>query len=43
MSISDITEYVGFSAQSYLSRAFKKKYGISPQGYRKKSVILSQG
>lgn len=39
MSISDITEYVGFSAQSYLSRAFKKKYGISPQRYRKKSVI----
>ncbi len=36
MSISDITEFVGFSAPSYLSRAFKKKYGISPQRYRKK-------
>ena len=37
MSISDITEFIGFSAPSYLSRAFKKKYGCSPQSYRKKS------
>ncbi len=39
MSISDITEFVGFSAPSYLSRAFKKKYGVSPQAYRKQTAV----
>lgn len=40
MSIGAITEYVGFSAPSYLSRVFRKKYGLSPRSYRKK---LSSG
>lgn len=35
MSISDITEYIGYASPSYFSRAFKKQYGITPQAFRK--------
>lgn len=37
LSIEEITEKIGYKSQSYLSRAFKREYGISPQQYRKTS------
>lgn len=37
--ISAISEYLGFSSQSNMSRLFKKIYGISPKEYRKKNKI----
>ena len=35
LSIEEITEKIGYKSQSYLSRAFKREYGIPPQQYRK--------
>jgi len=32
--IEEITEKVGYESSSYLSRAFKSEYGVSPQQYR---------
>lgn len=37
-SISEISNYLCFSSQSHLQRAFKDQYGITPQAYRK-SII----
>lgn len=34
-SIKQISEYIGYSDSLYFSKAFKKKYGISPSQYRK--------
>lgn len=34
-SISDISEYLCFSSQSYFQNIFKKKYGMTPYNYRK--------
>lgn len=34
-SISEIGDRVGISSKSYISRIFKKKYGITPQEYRR--------
>ncbi len=34
-SISEVAERTGFENTSYFSRQFKKKYGVSPQEYRK--------
>lgn len=33
-SISEISEYLCFSTQSYFQNVFKKKYGITPKEYR---------
>lgn len=35
LSIEKITEVCGFSTPSYLSRSFKKVYGVSPSEYKK--------
>ncbi len=35
-SLSDISNYLCFSSQSYFQNVFKKKYGITPMQYRKK-------
>jgi AraC-like DNA-binding protein len=35
-SISEISEYLCFSSQSYFQNVFKKKYGITPNQYRRK-------
>ena len=37
LPVSEIAEGCGFCNQQYLSLLFKKKYGISPVGYRKSS------
>lgn len=34
-SISEISEYLCFSSQSYFQNVFKKKYGMTPKEYRK--------
>ena len=34
-SIAEVAERTGFENTSYFSRQFKKKYGVSPQEYRK--------
>ena len=34
-SIEKIAEETGFSGVDYFLRVFKKKYGVSAQGYRK--------
>ena len=36
-SIADISEYLGFSSQSYFQKVFKKVYGLTPMEYRKRS------
>lgn len=36
MSVSEISDAVGFYDQNYCSRMFKKKTGVSPSHYRKK-------
>ena len=33
-SISEISEYLCFSSQSYFQNVFKKKYGMTPIRYR---------
>ena len=38
MSVSDISESLGFDDPLYFSRVFKKNTGISPREYRKKYV-----
>lgn len=38
-SMQEISEMVGFSSQSYLSQAFKKNVGETPQMYRKKYLV----
>jgi AraC-like DNA-binding protein len=35
-SISEISEYLCFSTQSYFQNVFKKKYGMTPKKYREK-------
>lgn len=34
LSIKEIAESVGFSDQMYFSRIFKKRFGVSPKGFR---------
>ncbi|EOT9885512.1 helix-turn-helix domain-containing protein [Escherichia coli] len=41
-SILDISIDVGFSTQQSFSRAFKKKFSLSPMKYRKRGIIDSQ-
>jgi len=36
MNVSEITNFVGFNNSSYFISCFKKKYGITPNGFRKK-------
>lgn len=36
ISISEVTEMVGYSDQSYFSKVFKKQTGITPREYRKR-------
>ena len=38
ISIEELAEKCGFSSQSYFTRAFKKKTGLSPMQFRKKAV-----
>lgn len=35
MNVSEVAEKNGFESLSYFSKQFKKKYGVSPQDYRK--------
>lgn len=37
MSLSEISNYLWFSSQSYFQNVFKKKYGMTPKQYRDKS------
>lgn len=37
-SISEISNYLCFSSQAYFQNVFKKKYGITPNEYRKRPV-----
>lgn len=34
-SLSEISNYLGFSSQSYFQNVFKKNYGVTPMNYRK--------
>lgn len=38
-SLSEISSYLCFANQSYFQRVFKKKYGITPNEYRKQSSM----
>lgn len=38
ISIEELAGKCGFSSQSYFTRAFKKKTGLSPMQFRKKAV-----
>ena len=38
ISIEELAEKCGFSSQSYFTRAFKKKTGLSPMQFRKKAI-----
>ena len=35
LSLAEISAYLGYSSQSYFQNVFKKRYGITPAGYRK--------
>ena len=37
MSLSEISNYLCFSSQSYFQNRFKEQYGITPNAYRKKT------
>lgn len=39
-SISEISEQLGFEEPFYFSNSFKKKYGMSPQAYRKTQIRI---
>jgi AraC-like DNA-binding protein len=34
LNVSEIARVIGFSSCSYLSRVFRKKYGVSPKRYQ---------
>lgn len=36
-TVSEISEYLCFSTQSYFQNVFKRKYGVTPKEYRKKN------
>lgn len=36
-SLADISNYLGYSSQSYFQNVFKKNYGITPMEYRKRN------
>lgn len=38
-TISEISEYLCFSTQSYFQNVFKKKYGLTPKEFRKKKWL----
>lgn len=38
-TISEISEYLCFSTQSYFQNVFKKKYGLTPKEFRKKNGL----
>ena len=38
LSIAEVSRRSGFADPFYFSRQFRRKYGISPQGYRKKNL-----
>jgi AraC-like DNA-binding protein len=38
-SISEISSYLCFSSQAYFQNVFKKKYGITPNAYRKRPGV----
>lgn len=37
-SLADISSYLCFSSQPYFQNVFKKKYGVTPMQYRKRSI-----
>ena len=41
MSIKEISNQVGYNDQLVFSRAFKKKFGVSPKGYRTDKATVS--
>lgn len=40
MTLSEISNYLCFSSQSYFQNLFKKKYGVTPNAYRKKFLHI---
>jgi len=34
MTVSEVSNYVGFKEQSYFTQCFKKHYGVTPLKYR---------
>ncbi len=42
VSISYISEYLGFSSEANFSRAFKDRFGLSPRNYLKEHHILTK-
>ena len=42
MSVKDVSYACGFNSQNYLSRAFKKKFNITPTRYRSNPDLFGQ-
>ena len=38
MTLGDIAQTLGFCNEHHLSHMFKKEFGVSPGGYRKKQL-----
>lgn len=43
MKLKDIVDKAGFSSQTYFNRQFKRKYGASPNAYRREHRLMTDG
>ena len=41
LNISQIVYSIGFSSRSYFSKIFKEKYGITPNKFKKKLLVIT--